>query len=360
MSRSSPSRSFATIAALRGRGRGSRLRALGVQRLSALGGVVFVLLIGVAIAADFLACDRPVLLFWNGKLFVAPNLTDPGELRAYTNQSLLAAMDERDWAVFPVLAYGPNQHVLSEILAPPSRDHPLGTDSHGRDVLSRLVHGTRASLLVAGLAVSLAMAVGTLVGGLAGYLGGWVDLILMRLVEVIHSLPLLLLVASLSVLWAPRGRSAVWVLILVLGLTGWTTAARLLRAETLRVRGQDYIVAAKALGCSPVRVLVRHVLPNAMSPLLVTATFAFAAAILVESALSFLGLGVPPDVPSWGGLLHDGRRHLDAWWLSLFPGVAIFIAVSACHLVGQGVRDAFDPWAERGTRPASRDRSRAM
>lgn len=300
---------------------------------------------GIALGADFIASDRPLLLQRSGRLFVAPNVSDPPELRRYTNQSLLEAMDEGDWAVLPPLPYGPNQHDLGAVLSPPTAEHPLGTDSHGRDVLARLVHGTRVSLSVASLAVLWAMSIGVLLGSLAGYFGGLWDLILMRVAEVIHSLPLLLLVIALSALWVPRGVSAVLALTCIMGATGWTEAARLLRAEILRVRAQEYVLAARALGCSSLRILVGHVLPNAIGPLLVRATFAFAAAILLESALSFLGFGVPPDMASWGALLEDGRQHMNAWWLALLPGSMLFTTVMACNVVGQGLRERLDPRA---------------
>ena len=226
--------------------------------------------------------------------------------------------------------------------APPGRfpDHPLGTDGRGRDVLARLLFGARVSLLVGVLAVGMALAIGTLVGALAGYVGGPVDAALSWLIQVVMCFPVLFAVMVLQIFLPP---GILWV-VLLLGLVRWTGMARLMRAEVRRLRGEDFILAARVQGLSSWRIIRRHLIPNALAPVLVNATFAVAAAILLESALSFLGLGVPPPAPSWGEMLSQGREALSrAPHLVLLPGTAIFLTVLAVNLLGEGVRQALDP-----------------
>jgi peptide/nickel transport system permease protein len=314
-----------------GRGRGARLA------LALIG-----LLVLLAAAADCLAADLPLLLSLDGRLYVAPNLRRPAALRPYDNRRLRARMNERDWAVFPPVPWGYNSHDLSAVLAAPSGEHFLGTDSSGRDVCARLLHGARISLLVGFGSTLLLAAIGLLVGASAAYAGGYVDLVLMRALELVHALPSSLLLVTALAIWSPRGWQAVFALIAVIGFTRWTTLARLIRAEILRVRGAAYVEAARALGYAPLRVVTRHILPNALAPLLIGASFAMASAILLEGALSFLGFGIPSDMASWGGMLNDVRDHTQAWWLALFPGLAIFLTVSAYNLLGEGLRDAID------------------
>jgi peptide/nickel transport system permease protein len=314
-----------------GRGRGTRI-ALGV-----IGSLLL-----LAAAADCLAADLPLVLSFHRHLYVAPNLRRPAALRPYDNRHLRELMGEGDWAIFPPVPWGYNSHDLSAVLAAPSGEHLLGTDSSGRDVCARLLHGARISLLVGFGSTLLLSALGLLVGGVAAYAGGYVDLALMRVLELVHALPSSLLLVTLLAIWSPHGWRAVFALIAVIGLTRWTTLARLVRAEILRVRGAPYVEAARALGYAPLRVVTRHILPNALTPLLIGASFAMASAILLEGALSFLGFGIPRDMASWGGMLNDVRDHTQAWWLALFPGAAIFISVSAYNLVGEGLRDAID------------------
>lgn len=313
-------------------------RRLNVFSLWVIG---FLFLIGLF--SDFLASDRPILLQLDGELYVCPNLSDPAELRRYDNRILLEDMTEKDWAVFPPIPWGYNAHDLSAVLSPPSDAHFLGTDSEGRDVLSRLLHGTRVSLSVGVLAVSVLLLIGITLGSVAGYFGGLFDALLMRVLEIVHALPTILLLVTLLTVLMPSGYWSVVAMMLVIGLVGWTDVARLTRGEILRVKTLDYVQAARALGYSSPRIIIRHVLPNALSPVLVSATFAMASAILIESALSFLGFGIPPDMASWGALLDDGRQHTDAWWLAVFPGAAIFVTVTVYNLAGEGLRDALDP-----------------
>lgn len=224
---------------------------------------------------------------------------------------------------------------------PPSLAHPLGTDPYSRDVLSRLVYGARISLAIALIAVSLSMTLGILVGALAGFAGGAIDAILMRLVDAALSIPRLLLLIAVVALW---GDVSIVALTLLLAGTGWFAVSRLVRAETLVVRERDFVVAARALGTSPGRILVRHVLPNVAGPGLVAATLAIGNVILLEAGLSYLGIGVRPPTASWGGLIQDGAERVsDLWWLTLFPGLAILITVFACNALGDALREALDP-----------------
>jgi peptide/nickel transport system permease protein len=231
----------------------------------------------------------------------------------------------------------------SAFQAPPSRAHWLGTDSVGRDVLSRLIYASRVSLTVGLMAVSMYVVIGTTTGAVAGYYGGKVDLVLSRLMDVMLSFPpLIIILFAVSVF----GKPSLWNVIIVLGLLGWPAVARLVRGQILSLRQLEFVQAARAVGASDGSVMVRHLLPNAMAPVLVAATFGTANAILVEAALSFLGLGVQPPTPSWGNMLTDAQSLtvLERMpWLWLPPGLMILISVLTINFVGDGLRDALDP-----------------
>lgn len=223
----------------------------------------------------------------------------------------------------------------------PSLAHPFGTDPYSRDVLSRVLFGARVSLSIAFAAVALSISFGILVGVIAGYLGGAVDAVLMRLVDAALAIPRLLLIIAVVALWGSV--SVVTLTVLIAGV-GWFAVSRLVRAETLAVRDRDYVVAARALGTPPWRIVLRHVLPNVVGPGLVAATLAVGNVILLEAGLSYLGIGVRPPTASWGSIIQDGAERVsDLWWLTVFPGLAIVITVFACNALGDALRDALDP-----------------
>jgi peptide/nickel transport system permease protein len=240
----------------------------------------------------------------------------------------------------PLIApHNPSRQDLANDLIAYSADHLLGTDKLGRDILSRTIYGARVSLSVGFATVALSLAIGLVAGSLAGYFGGWIDLLLMRLVDILLAFPGILLAIAFTAVLGP-GLDHV---ILALCLIGWTGYARLVRGEILALREREFIQAARALGGSPKRVILRHLLPNLIAPLLIQSTFGLAAAIIAEGSLSFLGLGVEPPTPSWGSMLNDGRQFLlVAPHLTTYPGLAIMITVLALNLVGDGLQDRLE------------------
>ncbi|MEM9191205.1 MAG: ABC transporter permease [Myxococcota bacterium] len=313
------------------------------SKLNKVALIVVVLLLILAAVADFLASDKPIYVALDGETYWFPNITDPPELRIFNNQLLEENLGPNDSAVFPVVPWGFNTHDLDNVLAPPSAEHWLGTDDRGRDVLSRIIHGTRVSLLVGFLAVISLLTVGVVLGSAAGYLGGILDGAVNRCVEILNSIPGLLIIVVVMNAIGPTGWDAVLIMGGVIGAIRWTTVARLIRGEILKVRTLEYVDAARSLGAKHGRIILRHIVPNSISPVFVAATFAMAAAILLEAAISFLGFGIPDDMASWGVVLQGVRFNLDAWWLGVAPGFALFITLTAINLLGEGLRDAIDP-----------------
>jgi peptide/nickel transport system permease protein len=240
----------------------------------------------------------------------------------------------------PLAPWDPHRPDIKKILADPSPQHPLGTDGLGRDVLSRMLYGARVSLAVGFVSVGIATAIGLVLGSVAGYYGGWLDAGIMRLVDLMLVFPrFFLLLAVLAFL-----KPSIWTIMVVIGLTGWMGVTRLVRAEFLSLKEREFVVWSQAIGANAFRVIWRHILPNAMAPVLVAMTLGVPAAILTESGLSFLGLGVQPPFASWGNILNEGKDTIEiAWWLSLYPGLAILVTVLSYNLLGEGIRDALDP-----------------
>ncbi len=236
--------------------------------------------------------------------------------------------------------YSPTEYDLGSALVAPQSSHWLGTDEQGRDVLSRLVYGARVSLSVGFVAVGISVLLGIFFGSLAGYYGGTIDIVLSRVMEVVMCFPTFFLILAVIAFIGP----GVVNIMIVIGATGWTGVARLVRGEFLKLRSQEFVTGVEAMGARSHRVIFRHILPNALSPVMVSASFGVASAILTESSLSFLGFGIQPPTPSWGDILSQSRDFMDiAWWLTLFPGIAIFVTVTLFNLVGEGLRDAMDP-----------------
>jgi peptide/nickel transport system permease protein len=243
--------------------------------------------------------------------------------------------------LMPPIPYSPVESTPDQF-ARPSWKHLCGTDSTGRDIAARMFHGARTSLSIGFIAQSIALLVGVTLGGLAGYYRGWLDIGVCRFIEVMDCFPpLLLILVAISLF---ESQNNMFYIMAVIGLTSWTGLARLVRGEFLRLSVQPFTLAAQAVGAGDFRVIVRHLLPNALGPILVAATFGVASAILIESSLSFLGFGMQAPTPSWGDILSDARRYIDfAWWLAFFPGLAILVTIMAYNFVGEGLRDAVDP-----------------
>ncbi|MBN2298620.1 MAG: ABC transporter permease [Deltaproteobacteria bacterium] len=239
-----------------------------------------------------------------------------------------------------IAPYDPNVIDVENILEPPSSEHLFGTDDLGRDVFTRMLYGAGISLKVGFVAVGIAVLIGVILGAVAGYYGGWIDIIVMRFVDIMLCFPSFFLILAVIAFMEP----SIFNIMAVIGLTSWMGITRLVRAEFLTLKERDFVLAEKAMGAGSPRIIFIHILPNAMAPVLVAATLGIASAVLVESALSFLGIGVQPPTPSWGNILTQGQSVLGiAWWLSFFPGMAILVTVLGYNLLGEGIRDAIDP-----------------
>ncbi|ACT50700.1 MULTISPECIES: ABC transporter permease [Methylovorus] len=239
-----------------------------------------------------------------------------------------------------IAPYDPNAIDVKAILLGPSLQHPMGTDGLGRDVFSRMLFGARISLLVGIVAVGIATSIGIVLGAISGYYRGWVDVVIMRLVDVMLSIPTFFLILAVIAFLTP----SIWNIMIVIGLTSWMGVTRLVRAEFLSLRGREFVMASETLGARDFRMIFIHMLPNSLTPIMVSFVLGVASAVLVESGLSFLGLGVQAPQASWGNILTDGKEYIQfAWWLSLFPGVAILLTVLGYNLLGEGLRDVLDP-----------------
>ena len=314
----------------------------------------------VAIFAPAIAGTRPIVCRYKGQLYfpvlyyLKSSWQNPIFLHDRVLESFPRKLQENDkesWAIWPLVYQNPYERVKdnewpgrpgnpSGIDGRPSRENFFGTTQAGVDVFAQMVHGTTIALLVGFVSMGIASTIGITLGATAGYLGGWIDTLLSRFMEVVMCIPtLVLILAIVAILEKPT----IWHLMAIIGCTSWTSIARLTRAEFIKLRGMDFVVAAEALGVGRLRIMLRYILPNALAPVLVPITFGIASAILTESSLSFLGFGAPPPNPSWGTLLTSVRENLDAWWLGVFPGLAVFLAVLAYNLIGEGLQEATDP-----------------
>ena len=302
------------------------------------------LLAFVALTADLIAGNKPYYMEYRGKSYypafrqyaIHLGVAEwPKELKRRRNFKKL----KTDVIIFPPIPYGPGEIRLAEKYSSPGREHWLGTDRLGRDVLSGLVHGSRYALTIGLVSVGISMCIGLLLGALAGYFGGWVDLVLSRFFELWAAIPSFFLILTAAAFFPP----SLFFIMIIIGLTSWVGIARLTRSQFLQVRSYDYVSAARSLGYSNSRIMFRHILPNAVGPILIPAAFGVAGAILAESGLSFLGVGVPAEAITWGSLLAGARSNAAAWWLVLMPGLAIFVTVTLYNLLGDGLRDALDP-----------------
>lgn len=329
------------------------------RRKLAMSGLAVVLCMAiVAVFAPAIAGTKPVVCEYKGNIYFPclgyfnarwenPVFFRDGFRKRYPKN--LKQKDPDSWAVWPLVYQDPYRRVESgewpghpgnPTQAPPNRYNFFGTDSQGVDVFARMVHGTTIALLVGFVSMGIAAAIGITLGAIAGFAGSWPDMMLSRLIEVVMCIPpLVLILALLAIVEQPT----VWHMMAVIGCTSWTGIARLTRAEFLKLKEMEFTLAARALGIGRLRIVFRHILPNALAPVLVPITFGIASAILIESGLSFLGFGAPPPNPSWGTLLNAGRENLELWWLTVFPGLAIFVAVLAYNLIGEGLQESTDP-----------------
>ncbi|HWO43487.1 MAG TPA: ABC transporter permease [Candidatus Eisenbacteria bacterium] len=313
------------------------------NRIALAGFYVVAALALVALLADFLANDKPYYLVYRNERYfpifrsylVSAGLAQwPAELVNVDFKKLEGAK-----AIFPPVPYRPSSIDLLAPLEPPSKRHWFGTDRLGRDVMAGMIHGSRISLSIGFVAVGIAVVIGVILGALAGYFGSWADIAISRLFEIMLSIPTFFLLITVAAIFRP----SIFLTMAIIGLTSWVGIARFTRSEFLRIRSLDYVTAAVAIGVSNRKIMFQHILPNALAPVIVSVVLGIAGAILVESSLSFLGIGVPAELVTWGSILNEASGATFAWWLAVFPGGAIFITVLAYYLVGEGLREVLDP-----------------
>lgn len=332
------------------------------RRKLAMAALLYVCLLGfVTIFAPAIAGTKPVVCKYKGKLYcpalgyLNPRWENPVFQKDRFRKRYPKNLKEKDpesWAIWPLVFQDPYRRMRDDewpgkpgnpsgVKGKPTSTNWLGTDQSGKDVFAQMVHGTRIAMLVGFVSMGISAVIGITLGAIAGYYGGWVDILLSRLIELVMCIPTLVLILALI---AIMDRATIWHLMAIIGVTGWTGIARLTRAEFLKLKEIDYVAAARALGVGRFRIMFRHILRNALAPILVPITFGIASAIITESALSFLGFGAAPPNPSWGTLLNAGRTTIEqTWWLVFFPGFAIFCTVLAYNLIGEGLQEATDP-----------------
>jgi len=319
------------------------------SRLGALGVVAAAVLVLFAVFADMLASDFPIACRLNGRFWLLPNVTQPAELVALGGARVAA---ESTWKISPLVPHGPRSSVAPGIgeqgpaagraARPPGAGHPFGVDLYGRDVFARVVHGTRSYFVFALAAVIASLLLGGALGSLAGAFAGPTDALVGRAIETVSAFPPLVLVLGIQ---AAVPRATLVTLFFAIALTRWPEVARLVRAEVVQVATRDYVLAARALGASPLRVLRRHVVPNVRGQLVVLGAIGLPAVMLIEASLDFLRIGVPGGAASWGETMSEYRDAPHAWWLLLFPGVFLFLTVVALNQVGEARRESLDPRA---------------
>ncbi len=329
------------------------------RRRLPMAALCFVALLGlIALLSPCLAGTKPIVCRYKGELYFPalgyfnPRWENPVFMKdrfykIYPKN--LKKKDPESWAIWPVFYADPYRRVRDgewedrkghQIYADPNWNNWFGTNQAGVDVLAQMIHGTRIALLVGFVSTSVAAVIGILLGAVAGYFGGLADMLVSRVVELVMCVPAIILILTLL---AILDKPTIWHMMAMLGLTGWTGIARLTRGEFLKLRQAEFVTAARALGVGWLRIILRHILPNAMAPVLVPISFGIASAILTEAGLSLLGFGAPPPNPSWGTLLNSGKQNLQMWWLIVFPGVAIFLTVLSYNLIGEGLQESTDP-----------------
>ncbi len=317
------------------------------NKLAMISMYIVIFLVFLAVTADFLASSKPLYAVYKGETYfpVIKDYLNSAGISKWSSDMINANWKELDnqgklesviWTPVP---YGSREIDLVNSLSPPQGDHYLGTDGIGRDLMAGLIHGSRVSLSVGFIAAGIALIIGICLGSIAGFYGGKIDLLIMRFVEIMVTLPTFFLIITIVAIYG----SSIWYIMAAIGFTSWTGDAKLIRGEVLKVRNMEYITAANSIGLPNRQIIFRHVIPNAIAPVLVSGAFAIAGAILTEAALSFLGFGVSATTVTWGSLLNEARGASSAWWLAIFPGFMIFIAVVTYNLIGEGLRDALDP-----------------
>lgn len=317
------------------------------NKLAMISMYIVMFLVFLALAADFISNSKPLYAVYKGETYfpvfkdytndLGFNKWEPDMINI--NWKTLDNQNKLESVIWTPVPYGPSEIDLANSLSSPGGDHYLGTDGIGRDLLAGLIHGSRVSLSVGFIAAGVALFIGICLGSIAGYYGGKTDLVIMRFVEIMVTLPTFFLIITIVAIY---GSSIIYIM-MAIGFTSWTGDCKLIRGEVLKVRNMEYITAANSIGLPNKQIIFRHVLPNAIAPVLVSGAFAIAGAILLEAGLSFLGFGVSATIVTWGSLLNEARGASNAWWLAIFPGLMIFIAVVTYNLIGEGLRDALDP-----------------
>ncbi len=323
-----------------------RIKRFKKMRRAVLASWLFAFMLVLSLTAEMWANSKPIILKYHGQIYwpvfktYYPTLF--GQTDSFVTDYRKIKLTSNDWAIWPPVRWDPYESNLNvaNFPSPPTTSNWLGTDAEGRDVLARLIYGFRFSISYALLVWIASYLLGTLAGAVMGYWGGNVDLVGQRIVEVFDSMPTMLLLITLISIFS----ATLPVLIVFTTVFGWMTISLYMRAEFLRLRGREFVESARALGSSRLRVIFKHILPNALSPIVTFSSFTIAGSIASLAALDYLGFGLPPPTPSWGELLNEAQKNFTiAWWLAVFPSLALFFALVVLNLIGEGVREAFDP-----------------